>query len=75
MAVVRGRDQRIEHFHFWYDRLIILKQAFDESSPQTSGQLWNDRRNPVQWFTIWLAILVFFVAVFLGLAQCILSCL
>ncbi|KAK5657853.1 hypothetical protein OQA88_2926 [Cercophora sp. LCS_1] len=63
--------RRFEHFSFWHDRLVILKQAFDESSPWGLKQWWNDRRNSVQWYTFWVAILVFIMTMFFGLVQSI----
>jgi hypothetical protein len=66
---LRAQNRRFEHFSFWHDRLVILKQAFDESSPRGLRQWWNDRRNSVQWYTFWVAILVFVMTVFFGLVQ------
>jgi hypothetical protein len=63
--------RQIENFSFWHDRLVILKQVFDETRPATLGQWWNDRRNGVQWYTFWVAILVFVLTVFFGLVQSI----
>ncbi|WQF79167.1 hypothetical protein CDEST_04181 [Colletotrichum destructivum] len=68
---LRSRDRRFEKFFFWHDRLLILKQAFDESSPRTLAQWWNDRRNIVQWYTFWVAIMVFVLTTFFGLVQSI----
>jgi hypothetical protein len=51
---LRAQERRFERFSFWHDRLIILKQAFDESSPRGLWQWWNDRRNSVQWYTFWV---------------------
>lgn len=65
-------DQRQpESFTFWRDRLIILKQVFDEARPNTIHQWWHDRRNGVQWYTFWVAILVLILTVFFGLVQSI----
>ncbi|KAJ4141787.1 hypothetical protein NW768_001005 [Fusarium equiseti] len=65
-------DQRQpENFSFWRDRLIILKQVFDEARPNTIWQWWHDRRNGVQWYTFWVAILVLVLTVFFGLVQSI----
>lgn len=66
---IPAQNRRFEHFSFWHDRLIMLKQAFDESSPRGLRQWWNDRRNPVQWYTFWVAILVFVMTVLFGLVQ------
>ncbi|KAK1753217.1 hypothetical protein QBC47DRAFT_54078 [Echria macrotheca] len=66
---LRAQNRRFEHFSVWHDRLVILQQAFDESSPRGIRQWWNDRRNSVQWYTFWVAILVFLMTLFFGLVQ------
>jgi hypothetical protein len=65
----------IEHFTFWHDRLVTLKQEFDQSRPSTISQWWLNRRNGVQWYTFWVAVLVIFLTVFFGLIQSVLSAL
>ncbi|KAF2034253.1 hypothetical protein EK21DRAFT_97692 [Setomelanomma holmii] len=42
---LRPDDRQIETFRFWHDRLIILKQTFDESRPTKLSQWWYDRRD------------------------------
>ncbi|OCK76446.1 hypothetical protein K432DRAFT_446028 [Lepidopterella palustris CBS 459.81] len=64
-------NRQIEDFTFWHDRLVILKQVFDEARPSTLSQWWYDRRNGVQWYTFWVAILVLVLTLFFGLVQCI----
>ncbi|KAK5996000.1 hypothetical protein PT974_04423 [Cladobotryum mycophilum] len=66
---LRTRERRLENFTFWHDRLVILKQAFDESHPKNISQWWFDRRNSVQWYTFWVAILVFIMTIFFGVVQ------
>ncbi|KAF2178669.1 hypothetical protein K469DRAFT_731671 [Zopfia rhizophila CBS 207.26] len=68
---LRLDDRQIEKFHFWHDRLIILKQAFDQSRPATISQWWYDRRNGVQWYTFWVAVVVLFLTIFFGIVQSI----
>ncbi|KAM5383507.1 hypothetical protein ACJZ2D_001956 [Fusarium nematophilum] len=68
-GAVRVHDRRLEKFSFWHDRLVILKQAFDESQPKTLSQWWSDRRNRVQWYTFWVAVLVFVITVAFGIIQ------
>jgi hypothetical protein len=70
-----AENRQIERFHFWRDRLIILKQAYDDATPKTLSQWWHDRRNGVQWYTFWVAILVLSITTFLGLMQCVLGAL
>lgn len=68
-------ERQIEHFAYWRDRLVILKQAYDDATPRTVSQWWHDRRNGVQWCTFWVAIAVLFLTTFLGLVQCVESAL
>ena len=68
---LKADDRHIENFKFWHDRLVILKQLFDESRPSTLSQWWCDRRNGVQWYTFWIAILVLFLTIFFGVVQSI----
>ena len=53
---LKAAERQINKFVFWHDRLVILKQAFDESQPKSLRQWWNDRRNPVQWYNFWFAV-------------------
>ncbi|KAK4185196.1 hypothetical protein QBC35DRAFT_525060 [Podospora australis] len=72
-GALRTRERRIENFSIWHDRLVILKQAFDESQPASISQWWFDRRNTVQWYTFWIAVLVFAMTMFFGLVQSVLA--
>ena len=67
----KGEDRQIERFHFWRDRIVILKQTYDDTTPKTIRQWWLDRRNGVQWYTFWVAVLVLIITNFLGLVQAI----
>jgi len=64
---LRAEDRRIENFEFWHDRIVILKQFFDEAEPQTISQWWHDRRKGVQWYTFWLAALILGLTIIFGL--------
>jgi ABC-type Fe3+ transport system permease subunit len=48
---------------------VVLKEAFDEAEPRSLSQLWFDRRVRVQWYTLWVAVLVFILTIFFGLVQ------
>ena len=63
-------DRQIEKFFHWHDRLVVLKQAFDEATPRNLSQWWYDRRNGVQWWTFWVAILVLAMTLLFGFIQC-----
>ncbi|EDU48848.1 conserved hypothetical protein [Pyrenophora tritici-repentis Pt-1C-BFP] len=62
-------DRQIEKFIYWHDRLVVLKQAFDEATPRTLAQWWYDRRNGVQWYTFWVAISVVALTLLFGFIQ------
>jgi hypothetical protein len=66
-----AKSRQIEQFRFWRDRLVILKEAFDDATPRTLSQWWYDRRNGVQWYTFWVAVLVLVLTILFGLVQCI----
>ncbi|KAI0148958.1 hypothetical protein BJ166DRAFT_536558 [Pestalotiopsis sp. NC0098] len=68
---LKAENRQIDCFYFWRDRLIILKQAFDEATPRTFSQWWHDGRDGVQWSTFWVAILVLIITTSLGVIQCI----
>ncbi|KAI1741115.1 hypothetical protein F4680DRAFT_417266 [Xylaria scruposa] len=63
--------RQIETFQIWRDRLVMLKQVYDDSQPKTLKQWWNDRRNGVQWYMFWFAVLVLILTVIFGLIQSI----
>jgi hypothetical protein len=60
--------RNIEEYTYWHDRLIMLKEKFDEPNRTTIKQLWNDRREGIQWYTLWVAIVL---TLFFGLVQSI----
>jgi len=64
-----GYNRKIESFLHWRDRLIILKQAFDDSEPLGISQWWYDDRKRVQWYTFWVAALVLFLTILFGTIQ------
>jgi hypothetical protein len=72
---LRLDDRQFDKFYFWHDRLVILKQAFDESRPAGLMQWWFDRRNGAQWYTFWVAIVVLVLTIFFGMVQTVLGVL
>jgi hypothetical protein len=60
---LRTEDRKIERFDYWRDRLIILKEAYDDHEPQGLRQFWRDDRKIREWWTFWIAVVVFIVAV------------
>lgn len=66
-----AESRQIDNFGYWHDRLVILKEVYDEAQPSTLSQWWYDRRNGVQWYTFWVALLVLILTILFGLIQCI----
>ncbi len=61
-------QRRIEGYSFWHDRLVVLNEEFNEARPTTFVQWWNDRRDGLQWYAVWVAI---GLTIFFGLVQSI----
>jgi hypothetical protein len=66
---LKVEERQIENFQYWHDRLVILKQVFDEAEPSNIRQWWNDRRKRVQWYTFWIAFVVLALTILFGLVQ------
>jgi hypothetical protein len=66
---LKVEERQFENFEYWHDRLVILKQVFDEAEPSNIKQWWHDRRKRVQWYTFWVAAVVLGLTVFFGLVQ------
>ena len=64
-------ERRLGDFHFWRERLILLKETFDDAQPTTLRGMWRDRRNANQWWTSWIAIIAVSLTLFFGLVQSI----
>jgi hypothetical protein len=62
-------DRRAVKFSFWRDELLTLKEKFDQPRPVSITQFWYDRRNKVQWYTFWIAVLVLCLTIFFGVIQ------
>lgn len=62
-------ERQIVRFKYWHDRLVVVKQFFDESQPRTIKQWWFDDRKRVQWF--WVAIVLVVCTILFGMIQCL----
>jgi hypothetical protein len=72
---LNAEERQIDNFEYWHDRLVVLKQVFDEARPASMRQLWYDRRQTHQWYTLWVVVLISGVALLLGFVQVVLSAL
>jgi hypothetical protein len=64
----------LSDFHFWRDRLSTLYTEFC-SPPPSMTQLFNDRRNVLQWYTFWFAVLIVGLTVIFGVISSVTACL
>ncbi|KAL9102264.1 MAG: hypothetical protein Q9163_002574 [Psora crenata] len=70
---LNGSERQINRFTYWRDRLVLLKRTFDDAEPRTISQLYHDDRKKTQWFTFWVAVLVFIITLFFGVIQSVAS--
>lgn len=61
-----NRAQDLSEFSYWRDRLNELYEVF-QRPPARPYQMWVDDRNPVQWWTFWLAVFFSVLTVFFGI--------
>ncbi|RFU25931.1 hypothetical protein B7463_g10397, partial [Scytalidium lignicola] len=59
------------NYNYWQERLDILHKAFEDSQPKGLYMFWKDRRNRVQWYTFWIAVVVLILTIVFGLIQSI----
>ena len=60
-----SRATHFGEFQFWGKRLMELHEVFNEA-PRSILQMWYDRRNPIQWWTFWLAAFIALLTVLFG---------
>lgn len=68
---LRAEDRQIDEFKYWRDRLVILKQVFDEAEPTSWSQWWYDRRKGMQRYPFLIAAAALALTLVIGLVQCI----
>jgi hypothetical protein len=59
------RTMDLGDFSFWRRRIVILYDAFN-APPSRVQQMWKDTRNPIQWWTFWLAALITILTMIFG---------
>lgn len=64
----------LSDFHFWRDRLSTLYSEFC-SPPPSMTQLFNDRRNVLQWYTFWFAVLIVALTIIFGVISSVTACM
>jgi hypothetical protein len=56
----------LSHYKHWGERLAIIQQAYDNARPKKYRQWWFDRRNRVEWATLLVAVIIFFMTLVFG---------
>ena len=54
-------------------RLLELQEFSRRQSPSKIRDLWRDRRNPLQWYTLWAVLIIGGISVVLQIVQIFLS--
>ena len=62
-------SKRVADFNYWREDLITIAEAFDRHEPSTFSQWIHDRRKRVQWWTFWVAFVLFVLTIVFGLIQ------
>lgn len=74
LSPLEPHERDIRNFYYWHDRIVVLKQAFDESpGTHSPAQLWHDRRDKRQWYTLWGVLFFGTISFGLGFAQVVLA--
>lgn len=69
-----SRPHNLADFDHWRNRLLELHQIF-HSPPVGWTQIWADRRNPLQWYTFWIAIIILVLTVVFGVISTVVGIL
>jgi len=68
---LRTGGRQIDEFYYWRERLVLLKQAFDDAEPNSWAQWWHDKRRGVHRYPLLLAAAALFLTLILSLVQVI----
>ena len=52
------RSLDLHEFVYWRDRILEVYEEVFRSPPASWAQLWSDQRNPQQWWTFWIALVI-----------------
>jgi hypothetical protein len=54
-------------YPYFGERLKSLQDRYNKATPESLRQLWFDRRKPVEWAILWVALVVFILTVIFGI--------
>lgn len=66
---IQLRASNLAEFCYWRRQLVELYDVFQQP-PSTITQMWHDRRNPMQWYTFWLAAFIAISSTVFGSIGC-----
>ncbi|KAI0459488.1 hypothetical protein F5B21DRAFT_524973 [Xylaria acuta] len=69
---LRGLRPALKEFAFYNARLIDIAYEF-LNPPRDWRSIWKDKRNPMQFWTFWLGLLIFVITVILGVVASVLA--
>ena len=53
----------LKHFPYWQERLLGLYEEVYQAPAEGWSQLWRDRRDPLKFWTFWIALLVLWMTI------------
>lgn len=67
-----GPKPRLKDFLYYHDRLIEIGQEF-LNPPRDLRTVWSDTRNPIQFWTFWLGLIIVFMTLAFGIIGSVLA--
>ena len=64
-SYMQARANNFGEFRYWRRQIMELYHVFQQP-PATVLHMWRDRRNPMQWYTFWLAALIVVLTIVFG---------
>jgi hypothetical protein len=68
-AIADHASRDLRNYPFWHERLRKIQETYDAARPKRIKQWWFDRRDKVNWATLWVAVTVFVLTVVFGVIQ------
>lgn len=70
-GIACNTPHNLSHYHYYRERLELLKQTYDRSQPDSVTQWLYDKRNSDKFYTFWFAVVAIVLTLFFGLVQSI----
>jgi hypothetical protein len=69
MGAIEPSTRKVQQFPYWRDRILLLRDAYDNAEPRDVKTWWYDKRNRFQRSTVLFAVIVLILTVLFGLIQ------